>query len=99
VRFLVGLLIGLVATGANFAILYVVVRWLMRRQSGAVRYVAPLSQLGRYVIFGAIIYLALRFRLGSVWGLLAGVTAGIAAFMVWQISSNARNRRRNSVPS
>jgi hypothetical protein len=92
VRFLAGLVLGLVATGVNFGILYMVVRWLVRGTSGAARYIAPLAQVARYFIFGAIIYLALRYRLGTVWGLLAGVTIGIAGFMVWQVVTNARNR-------
>jgi hypothetical protein len=93
VKFLAGLLLGLAATAANFGILFAVVRWLVRRQSGPARYIAPLAQVVRYVLFVAIIYLALRFRLGSVGGLLAGVTVGIVGFMVWQAVNNARNRR------
>ena len=91
-RFVAGLLLGLVATGVNFGILYMVVRWLVRGQSGPARYIAPLAQVGRYLIFGAIIFVAVHYRLGTVWGLLAGVTIGIAGFMVWQVVTNARNR-------
>jgi hypothetical protein len=93
VRFLAGLLLGLVATGVNFGILYMIVGWLVRGQGGIARYIAPLAQVGRYVIFGAIVYLALRYRLGSVGGLLTGVTVGITGFLVWQVVTNARNRR------
>jgi fatty acid desaturase len=93
VRFFTGLLLGFVATGVNFGILYAVVRWLVRGQEGMARYIAPLAQVGRYIIFAAIIFLAVRYRLGSVWGLLAGVTIGIAGFLVWQVVTNARNRR------
>jgi hypothetical protein len=92
-RFALGLLLGLVATGANFAILYTVVRSLVRRQTGAARYLVPAFQVVRYALFGAIIYLALRLQLGSVLGLLAGVTLGIIMFFVLQVVINARNRR------
>ena len=92
-RFLVGLLLGLAATGVNFGILYVVVRWLVRGQAGAAPYLAPLAQVARYVIFGAIVFVAIHYRLGSVWGLLAGVTVGITGFLIWQVVTNARNRR------
>ena len=91
-RFVAGLLLGLVATGVNFGILYMVVRWLVRGQSGPARYIAPLAQVVRYGIFGVIVYLTLWSRLGSVWGLLAGVTIGIVGFLVWQVVTNARNR-------
>jgi hypothetical protein len=93
VKFVTGLLLGLVATGANFAILYMVVRSLVRRQSGAARYLVPLFQVIRYALFAAIIYAALRFQLGTVWGLMTGVTLGIAAFFTLQVVVNARNRR------
>jgi hypothetical protein len=92
-RFALGVLLGLVATGANFAILYAVVRSLVRRQSAAARYLVPVFQVVRYALFAAIIYLALRFQLGSVLGLLAGVTLGIAGFFALQVVSNAGNRR------
>ena len=92
-RFFYGLLLGFAATGINFIILYTVVRWLIRGQSGAPRYVAPLAQIVRYGIFGAIVFLTIRFRIGSPWGLLAGVTIGIAGFLTWQLVYNARYRR------
>ena len=92
-RFFTGVLLGFVATGVNFGILYAVVRWLVWGQGGIARYIAPLAQVVRYGIFGVIVYLTLWYRLGSVWGLLAGVTIGIAGFLVWQVVTNARNRR------
>lgn len=36
-----------------------------------------LSYLGRYLLFGLIIFAFLKFRLGSLAGLFAGVTAGV----------------------
>jgi hypothetical protein len=93
VRFLVGFVFGLVATGANFAIMFAATRWLVGQQTGAVRFLVPFTHVIRYAMFGALIYVALRFHLGSVWGLLAGVTAGIAVSMTWQVVNNARNRR------
>ncbi len=92
-RFLLGLVLGLVATAANFAVLFAVVSTMVRRQSGAARYLVPEFQILRYVLFAAIIYLALRFQLGSVLGLLAGVTVGILGFFILQVVFNARNRR------
>ena len=92
-RFFCRLVAGLPATGVNFIILYAVVRWLVRGNPSPARYVAPLSQVVRYGIFGVIVYLALRYQVGSPGGLLAGVTVGIVGFMVWQLAYNARNRR------
>jgi hypothetical protein len=96
--FLKGLACGLLATGANFALLYWVTRSLLRQRSAATPILVPLANLVRYLVFGGIVFLFLRFRFGSVWGLLAGVTAGIAGFLSWQVI-DARNRRRNSLPS
>jgi hypothetical protein len=93
VKFLTGLLLGLVATAANFAVLYAVVRTMIRQQSVAARYLVPVFQVVRYGLFAGIIFLALRFQLGSVLGLLAGVTLGIAGFFTLQAVVNARNRR------
>lgn len=92
-RFFYGLLLGFAATGVNFGVLYAVVRRLVREQSGPARYIAPVAQVVRYVLFAAVVYVTLRYRLGSTWGLLAGVTLGIAGFMAWQITNNARHRR------
>jgi hypothetical protein len=82
--FITGLVFGLLAVGVNFAMLYLGVRWMMRRQSHATRLLTALSYVLRYFVFGALIFLFLRLRLGSVWGLFAGVTVGIVAFLVWQ---------------
>ena len=82
--FVKGLIFGLVAVGVNFALLYFGVRWMIRRQSRAARLLTALSYAVRYLVFGALIFLFLRSRLGSVWGLFAGVTVGIVAFLVWQ---------------
>jgi hypothetical protein len=71
---------------------------MLRSQSRAASILIPLANLARYVIFGGIVFLFLRSRLGSIWGLLSGVTAGIAGFLAWQVI-DARNRRRNSLPS
>jgi hypothetical protein len=79
-----GLIFGLVAVGVNFGLLYWGVRWMMRRQTRAARLLTALSYAVRYLAFGALIFLFLRLRLGSVLGLFAGVTAGIAAFLIWQ---------------
>jgi len=91
-----GLFFGLLAVGVNFALLYFGVRWMMRRQSRAARLLTVLSYAARYFVFGALIYLFLRFRLGSVIGLGVGVTAGIAAFLIWQ-GVYAAHRRGNRV--
>jgi hypothetical protein len=82
--FISGLIFGLFAVGVNFLMLYFGVRWMMRRQTRAARLLTVLSYGARYLVFGALILLFLRFRLGSVWGLFAGVTVGIVAFLVWQ---------------
>ena len=79
-----GLFFGLLAVGVNFALLYFGVRWMMRRQSRAARLLTVLSYAARYFVFGALIFLFLRFQLGSIIGLGVGVTAGIAAFLIWQ---------------
>jgi hypothetical protein len=96
--FIKGLACGLLATGANFALLYWTTRSMLRSKSRAARFLIPLTYLGRYVVFGGMVFLFLRFRLGGIWGLLAGVTAGIVSFLVWQVV-DARNRRGNSLPS
>jgi hypothetical protein len=92
-RFATGLLVGLAATGLNFAVMYVGVRWLFNQPTGASRFVVPLANAVRYLVLGAIIFAFLRLRLGSVLGLLAGVTVGIAGFLTWQMVNNARYRR------
>ncbi len=94
--FIKGLIFGLVAVGVNFGLLYVGVRWMMQRQSRAARLLTALSYVLRYFVFGALIYVFLRFRLGSVWGLFAGVTVGIVAFLVWQ-GVYAAHRRSDRV--
>jgi hypothetical protein len=94
--FTVGLVFGLFAVGVNFLMMYFGVHWLLRRQSGATRILTLLAYVVRYFVFGALIYLFLRFRLGTIWGLFAGVTAGIVAFLVWQ-GVYAAHRRSNRV--
>jgi hypothetical protein len=91
-----GLVFGLLAVGVNFLMLYLGVRWMMRRQSRAARLLTVLSYAARYLVFGALIFLFLRFRLGSVLGLFAGVTVGIVAFLVWQ-GVYAAHRRSDRV--
>jgi hypothetical protein len=91
--FITGLVFGLIAVAVNYLLMYFAVRRIMRRQSGAVRLLISLSYVVRYFVFGALIYLFLRFRLGTVWGLFAGVTVGIIGYLVWQVVNNARNRR------
>jgi hypothetical protein len=94
--FVKGVVFGLVAVALNFGMLYVGVHWMMRRQSRAARLLSALSYAARYLVLGALIFLFLRFRLGSIWGLLAGLTAGIAAFLVWQ-GVYAAHRRSDRV--
>jgi hypothetical protein len=91
--FVIGLVFGLVAASVNFLMMYLGVRWVMRRQSSATRLLTLLSYVTRYFVFGALVYLFLRFRLGTVGGLFAGVTVGIVGYLVWQLVNNARNRR------
>jgi predicted transporter len=94
--FVTGLILGLFAVGVNFGLLYLGVRWMLRRQSRAARLLTFLSYAFRYLVFGGLIYVFLRFRLGSVPGLLVGVTAGIAAFLIWQ-GVYAAHRRSDRV--
>ena len=96
--FLRGLACGLLATGGNFALLYWATRGLLRKQSPAAQILIPLMYLARYLVLGGIVFLFLRFRLGSVWGLLAGVTIGIAGFLIWQVI-DARTRPSDNLPS
>jgi Flp pilus assembly protein TadB len=96
--FLNGLACGLLATGGNFALLYWATRSMLRKQSRSAQFLIPLTYLARYLVLGGIVFLFLRFRLGSVWGLLVGVTLGIAGFLIWQVTS-ARNRRSDKVAS
>jgi hypothetical protein len=91
-----GILFGLLATGVNFGLLYVGVRWLFGRAPDRARVLIPLVYLFRYLLFGAMILAYLKFRLGSFWGLLIGVTIGIAGYTVWQ-GIDARNRRSSQV--
>ena len=94
--FITGLVFGLLAVGVNFAMLYWGVRWMMRRQTHAARLLTVLSYAARYLVFGALIYLFLRLRLGSVLGLFAGVTLGILSFVIWQ-GVHAAHRRGDRV--
>jgi hypothetical protein len=89
--FLKGLACGLLATGANFALLYWVTRNMLRKQSRAAQILAPFVNLARYLVFGGIVFLILRLRLGNIWGLLVGVTIGITGFLIWQVI-DARTR-------
>jgi hypothetical protein len=93
VRFATGLLYGLAASGLNFVAMYLGVRWLLKRPTGASRFLVPLGNVVRYLVLGALIFVFLRLQLGSAIGLLAGVTLGIVGFMTWQLVSNARYRR------
>jgi hypothetical protein len=91
-----GIVFGLLAAAVNFALFYLGMRWVLRSKSGAVGILAPLVTGLRYVVFAAIIYLFLKLGLGEVWGLLIGVTVGIAAYMIWQ-AFYARTRRSDKV--
>lgn len=94
--FVKGLFFGLVAVGVNYALLYFGVRWMVRRQSNAARLLTAISYALRYLVFGALIYSFLRFQLGSVVGLFAGVTVGIVTFLIWQ-GVYAAHRRSDRV--
>jgi protein-S-isoprenylcysteine O-methyltransferase Ste14 len=96
--FLKGLLCGLLATGGNFALLYWATRTMLRKQSRATQILIPLTYLVRYLVLGGIVFLFLRFRLGSIWGLLCGVTIGVAGFLIWQVI-DARTRHSDTLPS
>jgi hypothetical protein len=89
---LLGIVLGSVAVAVNFGLLYVGVRWLFGRSPDRVKLIIPAVYVFRYLLFGAMIFVFLKFRLGSVLGLLIGVTVGIAGFMIWQ-AIDARNRR------
>jgi hypothetical protein len=94
--FLKGLVYGLVTTVLNFGILYLAVRRLMSNQPSRVKLWLPLVYILRYVLFGGLIFLFFRFQLGDFWGLLVGVTAGIAGYMIWQ-AIDARRRRSSNL--
>ncbi len=96
--FLKGLACGLLATAGNFALLYWVTRSMLRRQSRTAQVFMPFTYLVRYAVLGGIIYLFLRYRFGSIWGLLTGVTLGIAGFLIWQVIV-AHARRSDNLPS
>ena len=65
-------------------------------KTGAAGFLAPILTGLRYLIFAALIYLFLKLGLGGVWGLLVGVSVGIAAYLVVQWRY-ARNRRSGQV--
>ncbi len=94
--FIIGVVCGLIAVGVNFLLLVFGVRWIMRRQSIAARWLTSVAYVVRYLVFGGLIYLFLKLRLGTVWGLLVGVTVGIAAFLIWQ-GAYASHRRGDRV--
>ena len=94
--FLKGLVFGFLTSALNFGILYLAVRRLMSSQPSRVKFWLPFVYVLRYVLFGALIFLFLRFGLGDIWGLLVGVTTGIAAYMIWQ-AVDARNRRSSNL--
>ena len=90
--FLKGVLFGLVAAAVNFGLFFFGMRWVLRGKTGAAGLLAPIITGLRYFVFAALIYLFLKLGLGTVWGLLVGVTVGIAAYLVVQWRY-ARNRR------
>jgi hypothetical protein len=96
--FFKGLACGLLATGGNFALLYWATRSMLRKQSRSAQFLIPLTYLARYLVLGGIVFLFLRFRLGSILGLLVGVTLGIAGFLIWQVA-DARTRRSDNLQS
>jgi hypothetical protein len=89
---LLGILLGLAAVAVNFGLLYFGVRRLFGRSPDRVKLIIPAVYVLRYLLFGAMIFVTLRFRLGSAAGLLIGVTAGIAGFMLWQVINARRTR-------
>ncbi len=96
--FLKGLACGLLATGGNFALLYWATRTMLRKRSRAAQVLVPLTYLARYLVLGGIVFVFLRFRLGSIWGLLCGVTLGVAGFLTYQVI-DARTRHGDNLPS
>jgi hypothetical protein len=96
-RIVSGVLYGLAATAVNFGLLYMGVRWLLGRAPDRAKALVPLLNLVRYLLFAAMLVVFLKAQLGSIWGLLIGVTGGIAAFTIWQGVTNARNRRSGQV--
>lgn len=96
-RFFIGIGFGFVLTAANYALLFAGTRRMLGQSSDRVKVILPFLNIGRYLVFGALVYLYLRLRLGSVLGLLVGVTLGILGSIVFQVASNARHRRSSTV--
>jgi hypothetical protein len=90
--FMKGLVFGLLAAGINFAIIFLGLRLLMGRTSAVARIGLGVAYAIRYAIFAGLVFLFLKIGLGSVWGLLTGVTAGIAGSIVWQMVQLSRAR-------
>jgi hypothetical protein len=95
-QFAIGFVYGLVVSAANLAVMYLGVRRIASGKGGAAGWLIPLLYVIRYAIFGALVALFFLLRLGSTWGLVAGVTVGIFGSMAWQVI-RARTRRSDTL--
>jgi hypothetical protein len=90
--FAFGLVYGLVISAANLGLMYLGLRRIAAGPAGRAGWLVPLVYVVRYAVFGVLVVAFLRFRLGSIWGLVTGITAGIFGSMAGQVI-RARNRR------
>lgn len=95
-QFVIGLVYGLVVSAANLGVMYLGVRRIANGAAGRSGWLIPVLYMVRYAVFGALVVVFLRFRLGGVWGLVAGITIGIFGSMVWQVI-RARTRRSDTL--
>lgn len=94
--FAIGFVYGLVVSAANLAVMYLGVRRIASGKGETAGWLIPLLYIVRYAVFGGLVALFLILRLGSTWGLVAGVTVGIFGSMAWQVI-RARTRRSDTL--
>jgi hypothetical protein len=98
--FIKGLIYGLIVSFANFAVSYINLSSLVKKRpassagkpayngsgtSSVIFYL--LSFLIRFVIIGVLVYIFLKFKWGSILGLITGFTAALIIFTAWRLNS------------
>jgi hypothetical protein len=83
--FIKGLIYGLIVSFANFAVSYINLSSLIKKKSTILAYF--LLFLLRFAVIGVLVYIFLKFRWGSVLGLMVGFTAALLIFTAWRVNS------------
>jgi hypothetical protein len=92
--FVKGLIYGLIASFANFALSYINLNWFKGKAPGSAIALYLISFLARFAVIGIFVYLFLKYRWGSVLGLMVGFTVALFFFTIWRIySGNTRSSK------